>query len=633
VQERVADQVDQHERGTHAHEDHEDHEYGHIEPFDLIRIAVTAVVAALVWFHVWEPFPHVSVLSIAGLLFGGYPIFQEAFENIRERRMTMELSMTIALLAAACIGEFFTALIITIFVLVAEVLEGLTVSRGRRAIGDLLNLLPHSAWIVKNGATVEVPVRELHAGDRVLIHPGTRIPVDGHVVSGTSSVEEAAITGEPLPQDKLLGSRVFAGTLNQTGAIEVAVESLGRDTTFGRIVEAVEKAEQTRAPIQRLADRLAGYLVYFALGSALLTLLLTHNLRSTISVIIVAGACGIAAGTPLAILGAIGRAARQGAIVKGGMYLEQLAKIDTVLLDKTGTLTYGKPRVATIEPMPGFTEREVLEAAAVAERNSEHPLARAVLAAAEEKQIAIPEPSFFEYAPGKGVRAGLHGHCILAGNLAWLEEAGIELPPLSEVAGTRVLVARNLVLIGSIRVADEVRGEAAEAIRQLHRMGIQTELVTGDSAKSAAEVAQNIGVRGISCGLLPEQKSSRVDELIQSGRTVAMIGDGVNDAPALSHAHIGVAMGSGTEVAHASANVLLIGNDLRKFVETLKTARWCRSVIFQNFYGTLAVDALGIVLAAMGLINPLLAAFIHVSSELTFILNSTRLLPRFGGKT
>jgi heavy metal translocating P-type ATPase len=455
-------------------------------------------------------------------------------------------------------------------------------------------------------------------------------PVDGHVVSGTSSVEEAAITGEPLPQDKLPGSRVFAGTLNQTGAIEVAVENLGRDTTFGRIVEAVEKAEQTRAPIQRLADRLAGYLVYFALGSALLTLLLTHNLRSTISVIIVAGACGIAAGTPLAILGAIGRAARQGAIVKGGMYLEQLAKTDTVLLDKTGTLTYGKPRVTGIEPMSGFTEREVLEIAAIAERNSEHPLARAVLAAAEDKQIAISEPSFFEYAPGKGVRAGLHGHCILAGNIAWLEEAGIDLPELSEVAGTRVLVARDLQFIGSIRVADEVRGEAAEAIRELHRMGIRTELVTGDSAKSAAEVAENIGVKDISCGLLPQQKSSRVDELIQSGRTVAMIGDGINDAPALSHAHIGVAMGSGTEVAHASANVLLIGNDLRRFVDTVKIARWCRSVIFQNFYGTLVVDASGIVLAAFGVINPLLAAFIHVSSELAFILNSTRLLPRFG---
>jgi heavy metal translocating P-type ATPase len=626
----AVDQVHEHDHATHEDHESQSHEHGAVESSDLIRIAVTAVTATLVWLHAWEPFPHVSLFGIAGVLFGGYPIFREAFENIRERRMTMELSMTIALLAALCIGEFFTALIITVFVLVAEVLEGLTVGRGRRAIGDLLDLLPHFAWIVKNGAAVEVSVRELRAGDRVLIRPGTRIPVDGHVVSGNSSVEEAAITGEALPQDKLAGSRVFAGTLNQTGAIEVAVESLGRDTTFGKIVEAVEKAEQTRAPIQRLADRLAGYLVYFALGSASITLLLTHNLRSTISVIIVAGACGIAAGTPLAILGAIGRAARQGAIVKGGTYLEQLAKIDTVLLDKTGTLTYGKPRVIAIEPIRGFAEREVLEAAATAERNSEHPLARAVLAAAQENQITIREPSYFEYVPGKGVRAGLHGHAILAGNSSWMNEAGIHLPTLSEGAGTQILVACDLQFIGSIRIADQVRGEASDAIRDLQRMGIHIELLTGDSARSAQAVAESIGVKEVSSELLPEQKSARVDELIRSGRTVAMIGDGINDAPALSHAHVGVAMGSGTEVAHASANVLLIGNDLRKFVDTVKTARWCRSVIFQNFYGTLVIDAAGIALAAAGLINPLLAAFIHVSSELTFILNSTRLLPRFG---
>jgi Cd2+/Zn2+-exporting ATPase/Cu+-exporting ATPase len=227
------------------------------------------------------------------------------------------------------------------------------------------------------------------------------------------------------------------------------------------------------------------------------------------------------------------------------------------------------------------------------------------------------------------VRAGLHGHCILAGHSGWLREAGIDVPAQNDAAGTRILVARDLQWIGSIRIADQVRGEAAEAVRDLHRMGIQTELVTGDSARSAAEVAENIGVKDISCGLLPEQKSSRVYDLIQSGRTVAIIGDGMNDAPALSQAHIGVAMGSGTEVAHASASVLLIGNDLRKFVDTLKTARWCRAVIFQNFYGTLAVDAAGIVLAATGLINPLVAAFIHVASELAFILNSTRLLPQF----
>jgi heavy metal translocating P-type ATPase len=618
-----------HEHGHDGHHDHED-EHGHIETFDLIRIAITASVAALVWFRVWEPFPQVSLIGIAGVLFGGWPIFHEAYENLRERRMTMELSMTIALVAAAAIGEFFTALIITAFVLAAEVLEGLTVGRGRRAIGELLDMLPHSAWIVKDGAPpVEVPIVEIRPGDRVLIRPGTRIPVDGRVVSGNSSVEEAAITGESLPQDKLPGSQVFAGTLNQNGAIEVAVENLGRDTTFGRIVEAVEKAEQTRAPIQRLADRLAGYLVYFALGSAVLTLLITHNLRSTISVIIVAGACGIAAGTPLAILGAIGRAARQGAIIKGGVYLEQLAKIDTVLLDKTGTLTYGKPRVASVDPNDGYSSDDVLQIAAAAERNSEHPLAIAVVAAAQERHLVIGEPSTFRYTPGKGVHARVGGHSVAVGNIVLLEEANVPLPAISMGAGTRVFVARDRRFIGSIRIADQVRDGALAALRELEEMGLKIELLTGDTEASAKAVAESLGIREVSSGLLPEQKLARVDLLIRLGRTVAMIGDGINDAPALARAQVGVAMGSGTEIAHASANVLLIGNDLRKFAATVKTARWCRRVILQNFYGTLIVDALGIALAAVGMINPLLAAFIHVSSELTFILNSTRLLPRF----
>src|ERR1700722_10263269 len=616
--------------GHHDHEDQHGHEHGHIEPFDLIRIGITAIAAALVWFRVWEPFPQVSLIGIAGVLFGGWPIFHEAYENLRERRMTMELSMTIALVAAAAIGEFFTALIITAFVLAAEVLEGLTVGRGRRAIGELLDMLPHSAWIVKDGAPPrEVPIAEIRPGDRVLIRPGTRIPVDGHVLSGNSSVEEAAITGESLPQDKLFGSQVFAGTLNQTGAIEVAVENLGRDTTFGRIVEAVEKAEQTRAPIQRLADRLAGYLVYFALGSAVLTLLITHNLRSTISVIIVAGACGIAAGTPLAILGAIGRAARQGAIIKGGVYLEQLAKIDTVLLDKTGTLTYGKPRVASIDPNEGYSSDDVLQSAAAAERNSEHPLAIAVVAAAQERHLVIGEPSTFSYMPGKGVHARVAGHTVAVGNIVLLEEANVPLPAISGSAGTRVFIARDGRFIGSIRIADQVRDGALAAIREFEEMGLRIELLTGDTEASANAIAEGLGIRNVSSGLLPEQKLARVDLLIRLGRTVAMVGDGINDAPALARAQVGVAMGSGTEIAHASANVLLIGNDLRKFAATVKTARWCRTVILQNFYGTLIVDALGLALAALGVINPLLAAFIHVSSELTFILNSTRLLPRF----
>src|ERR671922_2568697 len=331
---------------------------------DVPRVVLVALAAAAVWTRLWEPFPRVSVIGLLATFVGGWPIFREALENLRERKMTMELSMTIALLAALAIGQFFTTLVITLFVLVAEILEGLTVARGRHAIADLLDYLPQTATVRRGGVAREVPLSDVSVGDLVLVNPGGRIPVDGTVIGGHSFVDQASITGESLPVEKTKGGSVYAGTINQSGALEVQAERLGRDTSFGKIVEAVERAERSRAPVQKLADRLAGYLVYFAIGAALVTFLVTRDIRSTISVVIVAGACGIAAGTPLAILGAIGQAARQGAIVKGGRYLETLSSVDTVALDKTGTLTYGTPVVRDVAAVPGTDTAAVLAAAA-----------------------------------------------------------------------------------------------------------------------------------------------------------------------------------------------------------------------------------------------------------------------------
>jgi heavy metal translocating P-type ATPase len=610
---------------THSHEEHQ---HG-LEWIDVARIALVALAAAAVWFRVWEPFSRFSLIGIVATLVGGYPIFKEAVENIVERRMTMELSMTIALLAALVIGEFFTALIITFFVLVAEILEGLTVGRGRRAIRDLLDFLPQTATLLEDGGTAEVPIATLSVNDLVLVRPGSRIPIDGLVVGGISFVDESAITGESMPVEKSDGRRVFAGTINQSGALQVRVEKLGRATSFGKIIEAVEQAERSRAPVQKTADRLSGYLVYFALAAAALTFLVTHNVRSTISVIIVAGACGIAAGTPLAILGAIGRAARHGSIIKGGLYLERLAAVDMVLLDKTGTLTYGMPEVVQINSFRGFGEQEILEIAAMAEAPSEHPVGKAIIKRALAQSLHIVGPSTFRYEPGKGVVANVNGTEIAVGNPALFRERGIETPPVtSRNGGSEVFVSHRGLLIGSLIIADQLRPEAANAVTDLKAMKIKTALLTGDSKAVANEIAKALKVNKVQSELLPEQKLHYVEEMVKNGRTVAMVGDGINDAPALARASVGVAMGSGTDVARESANVVLIGNDLSKFVDTIRIARKCHSVIMQNFFGTLIVDTVGVGLAAFGFLNPLLAAFIHVSSELVFILNSTRLLPR-----
>jgi Cd2+/Zn2+-exporting ATPase/Cu+-exporting ATPase len=600
-----------------------------IEWTELARIGLVGLAILAVWLRLWEPFPRLSILGIAATLIGGYPIFREAFSHLVARRMTMELSMTIALVAALAIGQFLTVLVIIFFVLIAEVLEGLTVGRGRRAIKDLLDLLPHTATVRRPEGATEVGADQIQLDDVVLVKPGGRIPVDGVVVHGNSAVDQSTITGESLPVEKTNGAEVYAGTINQSGVLEIRVTDVGRDTAFGKIIEAVERAEKLLAPIQKTADRLAGYLVYFAIGCAILTFLITRNVRSTISVIIVAGACGIAAGTPLAILGAIGRAARNGAIIKGGVYLETLGKVDAVVFDKTGTVTLGTPRVTAIQPCPGIAESAVIEAAAIAESRSEHPLAKAVLRRATEMGVGIAEPERFEYLPGQGIICAVDGTEIVVGSGIFFKHRNLDAGevPLESEARSRVLVARGGRVLGSIAIADVVRPQAVEAIAALASLGIRTMLLTGDASGIAQVVGSQLKINDVHGDLLPEQKVEQIGALRAAGHTVAMVGDGINDAPALVEANVGVAMGSGTDVARESADIVLLGNDLLRFVETVRIARWCRGIILANFSGTLVVDGVGVGLAAFGLLNPLLAALIHVVSELIFILNSARLLP------
>ena len=600
---------------------------------EFIRLGVMAVVILASLTGWWKNYMSRDWLAFAATLIGGFPIFKEAWENLRKRRMTMELSMTLALVAALCIGQFLTALVIAFFVLFAELVEGYTVGGGRRAIQNLIDALPRQVRVRRAGQERELSTNEVSAGETIIIRPGERIPADGVVSKGHSFVDQSSITGESLPIEKVEQSKVFAGTINKDGVLEVIVEKIGRDTTFGKIIEIVEQAEKSRAPVERIADRLAAGLVYFAFGAAVLTLIVTRNITSTIAVIIVAGACGVAAGTPLAILAGIGSAARRGIITKGGLYLEQLSRIDTVVLDKTGTLTLGIPEVTAVRGLDDATEDDVLQTAAIAEQHSEHPLGEAIVRRARERNLPLREYSQLRYSPGKGIVVEESGTRLMVGTRALFEEHGVPVPTnvLPEVDGhsgagkTVVLVGRGRRVLGTVTLADQLRAEARQAVNDLKTQGYRVILLTGDSPDTAKTIARELGVDESSGNLLPEQKVEKIRELLRAGRKVAMVGDGVNDAPALAEATVGIAMGQGADVALETADVTLMTNDLSRLVELLAISKRCYRVIMFNFWGTITVDTAGIVLAFFGMLAPIIAALIHVGSELAFILNSARL--------
>ncbi len=620
-----------HDNDQHNEPAHSDHHETRSAEF--IRLGVMAVVILASLTGWWKSYMSRDWLAFAATLIGGFPIFKEAWENLRKRRMTMELSMTLALVAALCIGQFLTALVIAFFVLFAELVENYTVGGGRRAIQNLIDALPRQVRVRRAGQERELGTNEVAAGETIIIRPGERIPADGVVSKGHSFVDQSSITGESLPIEKVEQSKVFAGTINKDGVLEVIVEKIGRDTTFGKIIEIVEQAEKSRAPVQGIADRLAAGLVYFAFGAAVITLIVTRNITSTIAVIIVAGACGVAAGTPLAILAGIGSAARRGIITKGGLYLEQLSRIDTVVLDKTGTLTLGIPQVTAVRGLDGATENDVLQTAAIAEQHSEHPLGEAIVRRARERNLPLREYSQLRYSPGKGIVVEESGTRVMVGTRALFEEHGVPVPAnaLSEVGGhsgagkTVVLVGRGRRVLGTVTLADQLRAEARQAVNDLKAQGYRVILLTGDSSETAKIIGRELGVDESIGDLLPEQKVEKIRELLRAGRKVAMVGDGVNDAPALAEATVGIAMGQGTDVALETADVTLMTSDLSRLVEVLAISKRCYRVIMFNFWGTILVDTAGIVLAFLGMLAPIIAALIHVGSELAFILNSARL--------
>jgi Cd2+/Zn2+-exporting ATPase/Cu+-exporting ATPase len=483
------------------------------------------------------------LFSLAATLVGGYPIFKDAVSHLIARRVTMALSVSIALIAALVVRDVFTALVITACVLGTGVLDALAVSRGRRAI---------------------------------------RRPVDG-------------------PR-------------------QVSVRQ------DGRLIDPVERIERRRAPIQKTANRVAASLVYVTMAAALVTVVVTRDVRAMIAVIIVAGVGGVTAGTPLAVLGAIGRAACSGAMIKSGVYLEALWSIDTVVLDQTGTVRFGDVRVTTVYPVAGVSVRDVLEAASIAECRSEHPIGRAIMKYAAEKRIALREPRGFRDTPGEGVRALDGAEEILVGNSGFVTAGRLPEPPSDGSGSKTVFVVRGGRYLGSVAVASLSRPDAKRAIADLRALAVKTYLFTGDAGAATDRMARDLAVDDFETGLVPDAKRLRVESLAKT-RRVAMVGDGVDDAPALVAAAVGVAMGSGAEAARDCADVVVLGNDLLTFVDVLRLARRTHAIILQNVVGTVIVDGVGIALAAIGVVTPVIAAAIHVTSVLVFILNSARLAP------
>ena len=635
-----------------------------IEWADVVRIAVVGLAALGAWIAGAAGTPGWAVGAVGAVVLavGCWPLLVEAAEDLRKRRMSMELSMLLAIVAAAVIGEWVTALAVTVFALCAEVLEELSMDRGRDALTDLMSFLPQTARVVgapettesaesaeaaeasQSSGVTEVPLDEVRPGQVIALSPGGRVPVDGVVRTGRADVDQSRITGEALPVQVGPGDRVPAGSITR-GALELEVERVGEESSYGRIVAAVRHAQSSRAPVQRLADRLAARIVYLALAAALVTFLVTRDVRATISVIIVAGACGVAAGTPLAVLAAIARAARCGAFVKDGTHLEQLSAVDTVVMDKTGTLTVGEPRVVSVRPTEAAAgEDEVLALAAAAEWNSEHPIGRAIYNEAAVRDLTVPVPGDVAYSPGAGVSAHIEGRRITVGRCRGQghqperdtpgceDEAALsaESDPEAPSATSVVEVRADGQLLGTIALADRLRQGAATAVRDLGDMGLEVLMLTGDSAASARHVAGLLGLteEQVRADLLPTDKEEVIDSLRRAGKQVAMVGDGVNDAPALGAADVGIAMGTGTDVAREAGDVVLVGSAPADLVETVRVARRARRIIMVNFVGTVVVDVVGMVAAGLGLLGPVAAALVHVVSESAFILNSARLVPR-----
>lgn len=612
------------------------------------------------------------VLATPVVIWAGWPLFQRGWRSLVTRRLNMFTLIAMGIGTAylySVVAAFFpgifpasfrghggsiavyfeAASMITVLVLLGQVLELRARSRTGSAIKALLDLAPKRALLVSDGRDEEVPLAEVQRGDLLRVRPGEKVPVDGVVVEGGSSVDESMLTGEPLPVEKTAGAKVVGGTVNGSGGFLLRAEQVGNETMLARIVRMVGEAQRSRAPIQRLADLVASWFVPAVIASAVVTFVvwslvgpepaMSYALVNAVAVLIIACPCALGLATPMSIMVGTGRGALAGILIKNAEALEVLEKVDTLVIDKTGTITEGKPKLASLSVEPGFDEREMLRLVASLERGSEHPLAAAVVQGAAARTLDLVEAENFRAIPGKGVSGTVSGRSVLFGNPELLTSNGLDPAPLTEKAEelrrggeTVMYVAIDGRIAGTVGVADEIKPSAVEAIRQLHDEGIRIIMLTGDSRVTAEAVASRVGIDRVEAEVLPERKSEVVKELQQAGLHVAMAGDGINDAPALAQSEVGIAMGTGADVAIESAGVTLVKGDLAGIARARKLSSATMRNIRQNLFFAFIYNVLGVPIAAgvlypfFGiLLSPIIASAAMTFSSVSVITNALRL--------